>query len=143
MSQNPVILYACIHNAGRSVAAKLLTEYYAGGQVDVLSAGSEPGNGLNPKVTQELARRGISATSEIPTKLTQDMVSKADVVVTMGCGESCPVFPGKRYLDWEVEDPGKCDEEAIPKIVDEIDWLVRSLLSELGLSSERLRNSLS
>lgn len=138
MNKNPVILYACIHNAGRSVAAKLLTEYYASGLVEVFSAGSEPGNGLNPKVTRELGKRGISTIAETVTKLTLDMVSRADVVVTMGCGESCPVFPGKRYLDWKVEDPAECDEAQITQIVDEIDRLVQSLLIELGVSSERL-----
>jgi len=131
---NPVVLYACIHNSGRSVAAKLLTERYAGAEVDVRSAGSEPSGTVNPEITAVLEERGMSTSSEVPTRLTRDVVETADVVVTMGCGESCPVFPGKRYLDWTVDDPAGADRETVRRIVDEIDSRVRDLLRELGIT---------
>ncbi len=130
----PVVLYACIHNSGRSVAAKVLTEHYAKGRVEVRSAGSEPGAGVNPQVTAVLAERGLRTDDEVPTLLTADLAEVADVVVTMGCGETCPFFPGKRYLDWEVEDPAGQDLEATRRIVDDIDARVRRLLTELGIT---------
>jgi arsenate reductase len=129
----PVVLYACVHNAGRSVAARVLTEHYAGGRVEVRSAGSEPGSSVNPAVAAVLAERGLSTDAEVPTLLTRDVVADADVVVTMGCGETCPVFPGKRYLDWEVEDPAGQDRPTVQRIVDDIDRRVRHLLDELGV----------
>lgn len=129
----PVVLYACIHNAGRSVAARVLTEHYAGGRVEVRSAGSEPGSSVNPVVAAVLAERGLSADAEVPTLLTRAVVEEADVVVTMGCGETCPVFPGKRYLDWDVDDPAGRDRPSVRHIVDDIDRRVRRLLDELGV----------
>ncbi len=132
--RRPVVLYACVHNAGRSVAAKLLTEHYARGRVEVRSAGSEPGAGVNPQVTAVLDERGLTTEREVPTLLTSGLVEVADVVVTMGCGETCPFFPGKRYLDWKVEDPAGQDEAAVRRIVDDIDERVRALLRELGVS---------
>ena len=129
----PVVLYACVHNAGRSVAARVLTEHYAGGRVEVRSAGSEPGSSVNPAVAAVLAERGLSTDAEVPTLLTRDVVADADVVVTMGCGETCPVFPGKRDLDWEVEDPAGQDRPTVQRIVDDIDRRVRHLLDELGV----------
>jgi arsenate reductase (thioredoxin) len=101
----PVVLYACIHNSGRSVAAQVLTEHYARGVVAVRSAGSEPVDAVNPVVAQVLAERGLSTASHEPTLLDHNLVESADVVVTMGCGETCPVVPGKRYEDWTVADP--------------------------------------
>ena len=132
----PVVLYACVHNSGRSVAAKLLTERYAGGRVEVRSAGSEPGNAVNPDVAAVLFERGISSEEETSTRLTNDVVQDADVVVTMGCGETCPVFAGKRYLDWNVEDPAGRDRETVRRIVDDVDARVRGLLFELGIDFE-------
>ncbi len=129
----PVVLYACIHNSGRSVAAKLLTERYGDGRVEVRSAGSEPGTSVNPVVAAVLAARGLSTDAEVPTLLTSDLAQAADVVVTMGCGETCPVFPGKRYRDWEVEDPAGKDRATVERIVADIDRRVRSLLAELGV----------
>ncbi len=129
----PVVLYACVHNSGRSVAAKLLTERYAGDRLQVRSAGSEPAGSVNAEITRVLFERGISTGSETPTRLSADVVQTADVVVTMGCGETCPVFPGKRYLDWDVEDPAGRDREAVRRIVDEIDRRVKKLLDELGV----------
>ena len=132
----PVVLYACVHNSGRSVVAKVLTEHYADGRVAVRSAGSEPGTGVNPQVATVLAERGLRTDGEVPTLLTSQIVEVADVVVTMGCGEACPFFPGKRYLDWEVQDPAGQDLETVRRIVDDIDARVRHLLVELGARPE-------
>jgi arsenate reductase len=132
-SRLPVVLYACIHNSGRSVAAKVLTEHYAQGRVEVRSAGSEPGSGVNREVAAVLKERGLSTDREVPTLLTSDLVEVADVVVTMGCGETCPFFPGKRYLDWVVDDPAGQDRETVRGIVNDIDVRVRELLLELGV----------
>ena len=129
----PVILFACIHNSGRSVAGKVLAEHHGGDAVTVRSAGSEPGEGLNPVVVQVLAERGLSTEGERPTQLTWDGVQEADVVVTMGCGETCPVLPGKRYEDWELTDPKGQDLKTVRRIVDEIDQRVRRLLADLGV----------
>ena len=129
----PVVLYACVHNAGRSVAARVLTEHYAGDRVQVRSAGSEPGSSVNPMVAAVLAERGLSVDAEVPKLLTRGDVEEADVVVTMGCGETCPVLAGTRYLDWDVDDPAGADRPAVERIVDDIDHRVRSLLGELGV----------
>lgn len=134
-SRLPVVLYACIHNSGRSVVAKILTEHYAEGRVEVRSAGSEPGSGVNREVAAVLEERGLSTEREVPTLLTSDLVEVADVVVTMGCGETCPFFPGKRYLDWVIDDPAGQDREKVRRIVDDIDVRVRALLAELGVNS--------
>ena len=133
MSGKPVILFACIHNSGRSVAAKVLAEHYGGAAVEVLSAGSEPGTATNPTVAAVLAERGLSADAEVPTLLEADTVQSADVVVTMGCGETCPIFPGKRYEDWAVDDPKGKDVETVRRIVDDVDKRVQGLLDELAL----------
>ena len=129
----PVVLYACIHNSGRSVAAKVLTQHYAAGRVDVRSAGSEPGSGVNPGVAAVLAERGLSTDDHTPSLLTEEGVRGSDVVVTMGCGETCPVFPGKRYEDWPVADPKGQDVETVRRIVDDVDRRVRELLADLGV----------
>jgi protein-tyrosine-phosphatase len=127
----PEVLYVCIHNAGRSVAAAVLTEHYARGRVRVGSAGSEPGTEVNPVVAQVLRERGLDPDQQFPKPLTDEAARAADVIVTMGCGDACPFFPGKRYLDWELTDPaGKSVDEARP-IVDDIDRRVRELLSDL------------
>ena len=127
----PVILFACVHNGGRSLAAKVLAEHHAGGAVQVRSAGSEPGEALNPVVVQVLHDRGLRTDGERPTLLTPDDVQAADVVVTMGCGETCPVFPGTTYEDWALEDPKGQDLDVVRRIVDEIDERVRDLLVRL------------
>jgi arsenate reductase len=127
----PEVLYVCIHNAGRSVAAAVLTEHYAQGRVRVRSAGSEPGSEVNPVVAQVLRERGLDPDQQFPKPLTDEAARAADVIITMGCGDACPFFPGKRYLDWELTDPaGKSVEEVRP-IVADIDSRVRDLLSEL------------
>ena len=127
----PVVLFLCIHNSGRSVAARVLLDHYAHGQVEVRSAGSEPGDQINPAVVQILSERGLDPTKEFPKPLTDEVARAADVIVTMGCGDACPVYPGKRYLDWELEDPAGRPLEEVRPIVDDIDGRVRALLAEL------------
>ena len=132
MSTRPTVLYACIHNSGRSVAAQVLTRHHGGDRVEVRSAGSEPGSGVNPVVAQVLAERGLPVTDHTPTKLDSELVQAADVVITMGCGETCPVFPGKRYEDWTVDDPAGQDLETVRAIVEDIDARVQALLAALS-----------
>jgi len=128
----PTILFACIHNSGRSVAAQLLARHYGGDSVDVRSAGSEPGTTVNPVVADVLAERGLPVADHTPAKLDRELVQQSDVVITMGCGETCPVFPGKRYEDWPVEDPAGQDTETVRRIVDDIDARVRELLASIA-----------
>ena len=130
-SGTPEVLYVCLHNAGRSIAAAVLTDHYARGRVHVRSAGSQPGRDINPAVAAVLRERGLDPDQQFPKPLTDETAQAADVIVTMGCGDACPVYPGKRYLDWELTDPaGKSVEEVRP-IVDDIDERVRKLLAEL------------
>jgi len=131
MTDKPVVLFLCTHNAGRSLAAKVLLDHYAAGSVDVRSAGSEPGDQLNPSVVAILTERGLDPTKEFPKPLTDEDARQADVIVTMGCGDACPVYPGKRYLDWDLEDPAGKPVDAVRPIVDEIDDRVQALLNEL------------
>lgn len=131
MIDRPVVLFLCVHNSGRSLAAKVLLDHHAQGRVEVRSAGSEPGDQLNPAVVAVLGERGLDTTKEFPKPLTADDARAADVVVTMGCGDTCPVYPGKRYLDWELADPAGLTVEQVRPIVDDIDGRVRSLLTEL------------
>src|SRR3954453_7849746 len=133
MSETPVVLFACVHNSGRSVAARVFTEHYARGAVEARSAGSEPKGSVNPVVAQVLAERGLSTEAETGTMLDLDTVHGADVVITMGCGESCPFVPGKRYEDWQVQDPAGQDLETVRSIVADVDGRVRALLAELGV----------
>ena len=125
-----IILYACIHNSGRSVAAQVLTKHLAP-SADVRSAGSEPGSGVNPGVAAVLAERGLPVVDHVPSLLTFDGVQEADVVITMGCGQTCPVFPGKRYEDWPVDDPAGQPVEVVRRIVDDLEARVRDLLDRL------------
>lgn len=127
----PVVLFACIHNSGRSVAARVLLEHYAAGTVEARSAGSEPKAAVNPVVSEVLAERELSTDAEVPTHLDTDVVHEADVVITMGCGESCPFVPGKRYEDWLVDDPAGRDIDDVRRIVADIDTRVRRLLATL------------
>ena len=129
----PVVLYACVHNSGRSVAALYLTRALAGDRVDARSAGSEPGSGVNPAVAAVLAERGIDTSDHAPALLTYDGVAECDVVVTMGCGETCPVFPGKRYEDWQLDDPKGQDLDTVRGIVAQVERHVRTLLDDLGV----------
>lgn len=130
-NDTPVVLFLCIHNSGRSLAAKVLLDHYAAGRVEVRSAGSEPGNQLNPAVVAVLRERGLDTTKEFPKPLTDDDARAADVVVTMGCGDTCPWYPGKQYLDWDLTDPANLPIEAVRPIVDDIDQRVQALLVEL------------
>lgn len=132
-SERPIVLYACIHNSGRSVAAKVLTEHYAGEAVEVRSAGSEPGFAVNPGIAAVLAERGLTAADHTPSLLTPEGVQDSDVVITMGCGETCPVLPGKRYEDWQVADPAGQELDRVRGIVDDVDVRVRTLLTSLGV----------
>jgi arsenate reductase (thioredoxin) len=127
----PVVLFLCTHNAGRSLAAKVLFDHYARGRVDVRSAGSDPADALNPSVVAVLLERGLDPTKEFPQALTGETGRLADVIVTMGCGDTCPVYPGTRYLDWDLEDPAGRPTELVRPIVDAIDHRVRDLLAEL------------
>jgi arsenate reductase len=135
VTDKPVVLFACIHNSGRSVAARVLTEHYGGGAVEARSAGSEPRGSVNAVVAQVLAERGLTTAGETPTRLDHDVVQEADVVVTMGCGETCPVFPGKRYEDWKVDDPAGHDIDTVRRIVDDVDGRVRRLLRDLNVTA--------
>ncbi len=128
----PEVLFLCVHNAGRSQMAAALLAHYGGNGVVVHSAGSDPGEALNPAVVAAMAEVGIDITAEQPKRWSDHMVQRSDVIVTMGCGDACPVFPGKRYVDWELPDPaGKSVEEVRP-IRDAIDARVRALLAELA-----------
>ncbi len=131
----PVVLFLCTHNAGRSLAAKVLLEHYAEGTVDVRSAGSQPADGLNPAVVAVLAERGLATAKESPKLVTDEDGGDADVVVTMGCGDSCSFYPGKRYLDWDLDDPAGKPLEEVRPIVDQIDLRVQELLVELRESA--------
>ena len=132
MTDKPVVLFLCIHNSGRSLAAKVLLDHYAQGRVEVRSAGSEPGHQLNPSVVAVLQERGLDTAKEFPKPLTDDDARAADVVVTMGCGDTCPFYPGKRYLDWDLQDPAGLPVEQVRPIVADIDRRVRGLLEELA-----------
>jgi protein-tyrosine-phosphatase len=127
----PMVLFLCIHNAGRSLAASVLLDHYADGRIRVKSAGSEPGDQRNPSVVAILRERGLDPSMEFPKPLSDEMAQMADVIVTMGCGDACPVYPGKRYQDWELEDPAGLPVDQVRPIVDEIDRRVRALLAEL------------
>jgi arsenate reductase len=133
----PSVLFVCTHNAGRSLAAKVLLDHYAEGRVDVRSAGSAPGHAVNPVVVAVLAERGLDASREFPTLLTDDAARAADVIVTMGCGDTCPVYPGRRYVDWDLPDPAGKPVDLVRPIVNEIDGRVRHLLEELTQGAPR------
>jgi protein-tyrosine-phosphatase len=128
----PEVLFVCVHNAGRSQMAAGLLERYARGRVRVRSAGSAPANEINPAVVAAMTEVGVDLSREYPKPLADEAVQGADVVVTMGCGDACPIYPGKRYLDWELPDPGDKSLQEIRPIRDRIDALVRALLDELA-----------
>jgi arsenate reductase len=133
MPDIPHVLFVCVHNAGRSQMAAALLDQAAAGRVLVTSAGSQPASEINPAVVQAMAEAGLDLSREFPKPLTGEQVQAADVVITMGCGDACPVYPGKRYLDWELPDPAGLGIAAVRPIRDEIARRVRSLLSELSL----------
>jgi arsenate reductase (thioredoxin) len=127
----PGVLFVCVHNAGRSQMAAALLDHYAGGQVRVRSAGSAPADEVNPAVVRVMGEPGLDVTAERPKRLTDESAREADVIVTMGCGDACPVFPGKRYVDWQLDDPAGQDDDTVRRIRDEIGQRVTGLLAEL------------
>jgi arsenate reductase len=131
MKDKPEVLFVCVHNAGRSQMAAALLDHHADGLLRVRSAGSEPADALNPAVVAAMAEVGIDLSRELPKPLTDASVRAADVVVTMGCGDACPVYPGKRYEDWQLQDPAGQPVEQVRVIRDQIDRRVRRLLDEL------------
>ena len=132
MSDAPEVLFVCVHNAGRSQMAAGLLNLRSAGRVHVRSAGSEPADRLNPRVVEAMREIGIDISREFPKPLTDEFVRAADVVITMGCGDACPFYPGKRYEDWELEDPAGKDLETVRRIRDEIDARVKVLVDELA-----------
>jgi arsenate reductase (thioredoxin) len=128
----PEVLFVCVHNAGRSQMAAALLERLAQARVEVRSAGSAPAEELNPRVVEAMAEIGIDISAEHPKRLSDDSVRAADVVITMGCGDACPIYSGKRYEDWELEDPAGKDLDAVRGIRDEIERRVRALLDEIA-----------
>jgi len=131
VKEQPEVLFVCVHNAGRSQMAAGLVKLRSQGRVHVRSAGSAPAEEINPAAVQAMAELGVDLSEEFPKPLTNDAVSAADVVITMGCGDACPIYPGKRYEDWELEDPDGKDLETVRRIRDEIDQRVQRLISEL------------
>ncbi len=127
----PEVLFVCTHNAGRSQMAAALLDHQAAGRVHVTSAGTQPASALNPAVVAAMAEIGLDISRERPKPLTGDHAHAADVVITMGCGDTCPVYPGQRYLDWDLPDPAGLSLDQIRPIRDEISQRVRQLLTEL------------
>jgi protein-tyrosine-phosphatase len=131
MTSVPDVLFVCVHNAGRSQMAAALLDHRANGTVHVRSAGSDPADRLNPAVVEAKSEIGVDISKEFPKPLTDEVVRAADVVITMGCGDACPLYPGKRYLDWELEDPAGKSLAVVRRIRDDIDQRVQLLLGEL------------
>jgi protein-tyrosine-phosphatase len=127
----PEVLFVCVHNAGRSQMAAALLDHYAQGRVQVRSAGSDPAERINPDVVVAMSELGIDVGKEFPKPVTEEAVRAADAVITMGCGDACPIYPGKRYEDWELDDPAGADLDGVRRIRDEIAERVRRLLAEL------------
>jgi arsenate reductase (thioredoxin) len=132
MTEKPTVLFVCIHNAGRSQMAAGYLRELAGGRVEVLSAGSEPKDQINPVAIEAMAEEGIDIAGNTPKILTVDAVKESDVVITMGCGDACPIFPGKRYEDWELEDPAGKDLVTVRRVRDDIRGRVEALLAEVA-----------
>ena len=135
-SDKPSVMFLCVHNAGRSQMAAGWLEHLAGDRVDVFSGGSEPASTVNPAAIDAMAEVGIDIRSEFPKPWTDEIIRAADVVITMGCGDACPVYPGKRYEDWVLDDPEGLGVDAVRPIRDEIRGRVEKLIAEMGLASE-------
>jgi arsenate reductase len=131
MSEKLTVLFVCIHNAGRSQMAAGFMRALSNGAVEVRSGGSEPGSQINPMAIQAMAEEGIDISQAVPQLMTTDQVQASDVVITMGCGDSCPIFPGKRYEDWELADPAGQGIDAVRPIRDDIKARIRALLTEI------------
>ncbi|MFF3017309.1 arsenate reductase ArsC [Streptomyces sp. NPDC057939] len=132
MSDKPSVLFVCVHNAGRSQMAAAWLTHLAGDRVEVRSAGSDPAGAVNPAAVEAMAEVGIDISTRVPKVLTMDAVKESDVCITMGCGDTCPVLPGKRYLDWELEDPAGRGVEAVRPIRDGIKTLVEGLIADIA-----------
>ena len=133
MADVPEVLFVCTHNAGRSQMAAALLDREAAGRIRVTSAGSQPAAELNPAVVTAMAEVGLDISRELPKRLTTGQVQAADIVITMGCGDACPIYPGKRYLDWDLRDPAGLSVDKVRPIRDEIAKLVRALVAELAI----------
>jgi arsenate reductase len=131
MSDKPTVLFVCVHNAGRSQMAAGYLQHLAGGRIQVLSAGSQPADQINPSAVRAMAEEGIDIAGEQPKVLTGEAVQESDVVITMGCGDECPYFPGKRYEDWKLDDPAGQGIEAVRPIRDDIKNRVEALIADL------------
>lgn len=131
VSEQPEVLFVCVHNAGRSQMAAGLVKLRSEGRIHVRSAGSAPGEEINPAVVEAMREIGVDLSEEFPKPLTDEFVKGADVVITMGCGDACPIYPGKRYQDWELDDPAGQDLDTVRRIRDEINGRVEKLVSEL------------
>jgi arsenate reductase len=127
----PEVLFVCVHNAGRSQMAAGLLDHLGDGRVHVRSAGSDPADQINPHVVTAMSEIGLDVSKEFPKPMTDEVVQAADVVITMGCGDACPIYPGKRYEDWELDDPAEADLDGVRRIRDQIADRVRGLLDEL------------
>ena len=132
-TDRPSVLFVCVHNAGRSQMGAAYTHHLSGGRVEVRSAGSAPADSINPAVREAMLEDGIDISAESPKILTPEAVQASDVVITMGCGDTCPIFPGKQYLDWTLDDPAGQGVAAVRPIRDDIKRRVRALLRELGV----------
>jgi arsenate reductase len=130
-SEQPEVLFVCVHNAGRSQMAAGLVKLRSQGRIHVRSAGSAPGEEINPVAVQAMAELGVDMSGEFPKPLTDEVVRAADVVITLGCGDACPIYPGKRYEDWELDDPAGRDLETVRRIRDELDAHVQKLVGGL------------
>jgi arsenate reductase len=137
--QVPEVLFVCVQNAGRSQMAAGLLDRLAAGRVHVRSAGSAPGDQINPNVREAMAEVGVDLGKEFPKPMTDEVVQAADAVITMGCGDACPIYPGKRYEDWEVDDPAEADMDGVRRIRNEIEARVRLLLEEVAPETDRVR----
>ena len=137
MSDKPSVLFVCVHNAGRSQMAAAYLTALSSGQVEVRSAGSAPADQVNPSAVAAMAEDGIDITAETPKILTTEAVKESDVVITMGCGDTCPIFPGKRYEDWALEDPAGKGVESVRPIRDEIKRRIVELMESLGVAPVR------
>jgi arsenate reductase len=137
MAEHPSVLFVCVHNAGRSQMAAGWLRHLAGDQVQVRSAGSEPAQTINPVAVQAMAEVGIDITAAIPRRLDYDLAQESDVIITMGCGDACPVFPGKRYEDWKLTDPAGQPIEVVRGVRDEIRGHVEQLLADLLPTTHR------
>jgi len=137
VTDTPTVLFLCVHNAGRSQMAAGWMRHLAGDRVNVLSGGSEPADAINPAAVEAMREVGIDISDQVPRPWTDEILDATDVVVTMGCGDTCPVVPGTRYLDWELDDPAGRPVEAVRPVRDDVEQRVRALLTDLNVDAVR------